>query len=124
MRSEEPKTLAQIIADRESEICVIVVRHREVGKQVYYGLADLNSKFSKVRGKKQKRDELNDRMRESRLLAEADIKAIVAKYQPIIAAHPEEIARREESRRKTLEMKASGVVAVSWNGPLNSEPTR
>lgn len=102
----EQKTLKDLLAEQESEIAQANAKHEEVLAQVQREMRELDSKVVRVRNKGRKRDELNDRVRESRIATEASIREILDRYRPIIDAHPEEIARRAESRRKAAEVKA------------------
>lgn len=115
------KSLAQILAEQNAEIDAVNAVHAEVMAQIGREMGALESKINPVRNKGQKRDELNDRARESRLANEAEVRAILDRYRPIIDAHPEEIERRAESRRKTQELKAQ-MAADRAPQPITSTP--
>ena len=119
--ADTQKPLAQILAEQNAEIDAANARHAEVMAQLGREMGALESKINPVRNKGQKRDELNDRARESRLANEAEVRAILDRYRPIIDAHPEEIERRAESRRKTQELKAQ-MAADRAPQPLTSTP--
>jgi predicted ABC-type ATPase len=91
--------LKDVLANREAELDAVEADYAEQLKGFIGDLSALDSKVTPVRGKKENKDALNERAGKARRDYEQRMRDISIKYDKIIKLHPEEIARRAESKR-------------------------
>jgi hypothetical protein len=85
-------TLAEIIAQRESEIKVVNDEYDIAYKAIQKELEAIDSKVTVARNKGEKRDAINERAGDLRRANEEKVREILNRYDPLIKNHPEEKA--------------------------------